>query len=99
VLDFGIYIASPGYRGHLQLLEGVQRRSTKAVFKMREEPYDERFKKLKSSILVYRRRRADIIMTYKLTSQKTLLPPINLSISRNIGTDRRGHSKKLFKLL
>ena len=48
VLDFGIYIASLGYRGAMLLLEGMQRRATK----MRDQPYDEHLKELKLSALV-----------------------------------------------
>jgi hypothetical protein len=48
VLDFGIYIASLGYRGAMLLLEGMQRRATK----MRDQPYDEHLKELKLSTLV-----------------------------------------------
>ena len=41
VLDIGRYITSPGHKGDVQLVEGVQRRATKAITKMREKPYDE----------------------------------------------------------
>ena len=53
VLDYGMCTASPGYRGDLQLLEGVQRRATKSVSKTRDKPYYEGLKELKLSTLVY----------------------------------------------
>ena len=77
LLDFGMCIASPGYRGDVQLLEGVQRRATTAVVKMRDILYDEHLKELKLSTLVYQQQ-ANMLMTYVPTSQET---PLYLSTS------------------
>ena len=70
VLDFRMCIASPRYRCDVELLEGVQKRATKAVSQMQDKLYDERLKELKLSTLVYQRKTADVLVTNKITSQK-----------------------------
>jgi hypothetical protein len=46
-------------------LESIQRRATKLIRGIRQLPYMERFESLNLPLLIYRRKRGDIIQTYK----------------------------------
>ena len=48
------------------LVEAVQRRATKAIPELKDIPYEDRLRRLKLPALVYRRRRGDMIQTYKI---------------------------------
>ena len=50
----------------MKSVESVQRRATKLIPELREQTYQERLKALKLPSLVYRRRRFDMIVMYKI---------------------------------
>ena len=68
------------YKKDIQLLEGVQRQTTKLVPELKDIEYRDRLKSLKLPSLVYRRLRGDLIEAFKLKNQMdgvstdTLLP-------------------------
>ena len=61
---------SPNKQKHIDLLEGVQRRATKAVPGLRNMSYDERLRELGLLRLEHRSIRGDMIETYKILSGK-----------------------------
>ena len=56
---------SPFLRKHVNLIEGVQRRSTRLVQKCRNMSYEERFHELELTTLVIRRHFCDTVQLYK----------------------------------
>ena len=70
LLEYCVQVWSPHKQKHIDLLEGVQRRATKAVPGLRNMTYDERLKELGLLKLEDRRIRGDMIETYKIISGK-----------------------------
>ena len=91
-LEFGMCVATPINKTDQMALESVQRRASKCVKGLRDKEYECRLQSLKLPTLTYRRRRGDMIMTYKLlkSDDKDLFQPAQLSRTR-------GHSAKLFR--
>ena len=53
---------------HVMALKNVQRRATKQIPGFKNMSYADRLQKLKLPTLAYRRKRGDMIETYKITS-------------------------------
>ena len=73
-------------------LEKIQRRATKMVKGLRNEPYQTRVEKLKLLLLEQRRIRGDLIEFFKITKQLTEVSWINEPKFLTCST--RGHDKK-----
>ena len=78
------------------LVEAVQRCATKAIPELKDIPYEDRLRRLKLPSLVYRRRRGDMIQTYKILKGIDRINP-DILFSRAESTITRGHSEKLLK--
>ena len=65
-LEYCNSIWSPYMVKDIKLMESVQRRATKIVPTLSLLPYEERLKLLDLPTLKYRRRRGDMIITYKM---------------------------------
>ena len=65
-LEYATVVWSPSAIGQQNKIEQVQRRATKMVPGLRDLPYERRLQELKLPTLAYRRRRADIIQTFKI---------------------------------
>ena len=94
-LEYGNVIWGPFYKGDIKAVERIQRRATKLVPQIRNLSYEERLKKLNLSSLTYRRRRGDMITTYKLVTGR-----INLNkeyFFKAPHSTMRGHKHKIFK--
>ena len=81
----------------IRQIEAVQRRATKLIPGFKEMSYEDRLKKLDLPTLHYRRKRGDMIETYKIVSgiyDNEVSPHLQRAPSDR-GT--RGHDKKLFK--
>ena len=70
LLEYCVQVWSPHKQKYIDLLEGVQRRATKAVPGLRNMSYDERLRELGLLRLEHRRIRGDMIETYKILSGK-----------------------------
>ena len=85
---------SPQYNKDANLLESIQHRATKMVPELRDLEYEDRLKALRLPSLTYRRRRGDLIETYKYchkiynVDSKKLIPPSTFEKTR-------GHEHKL----
>ncbi|KAK4293458.1 hypothetical protein Pmani_033846 [Petrolisthes manimaculis] len=66
VMDYGVQSWSPYLVKDIQALEKVQRRATKLVPELSHLPYEERCQRLGLQTLSDRRKRGDMIQTYKL---------------------------------
>ncbi|KAK3895087.1 hypothetical protein Pcinc_001182 [Petrolisthes cinctipes] len=66
VMDYGVQSWSPYLVKDIQALEKVQRHATKMVLELSHLPYEERCQRLGLQTLSDRRKRGDMIQTYKL---------------------------------
>ena len=86
----------PHYRGDQQLVEKVQKRATKMIKNLQHLPYDVRLRYLNLPSLLHRRRRGDMIMTFKIMTGRVRLNKSELFNLRENNVTR-GHRYKIFK--
>ena len=95
-VEYCMTVAQPVYKKDKEKIERVQRRATKLVKGMENKAYSERLEELKLPSLEYRRKRADVIQTYKIMNnidridRKKFFKPC-----KEVRT--RGHSKRVEK--
>ena len=95
-LEYGNAIWGPFYEGDIKKIEAIQRRTTKLIPEMTNKPYEQRLRELKLPSLVFRRRRGDMILMYKVMNglvridKDKLFKPAMVSCTR-------GHQKRVFK--
>ena len=94
-LETAIQVWSPSLVGSKNKIEQVQRRATKLVKELRKKPYEERLQELNLMSTETRRRRGDMIMTYKMLNHKVDVNPASLKLTKERRT--RGHCMKLEK--
>ncbi len=88
-------IWSPKLIKNIKMLESVQRRATKLVYVLKDKSYSDRLRALNLPSLEYRRKRGDMILTFKLLNGLMDTDISNLFQIRK--TNTRGHRQKLFK--
>lgn len=93
LLEHAVVVWSPYFQKDIDLLERVQRRFTKLTPALRGRPYSERLEVLKLPTLYDRRRRGDLIETYKILHGH-YSSDIDF-FQRNMNPQLRGHSLKL----
>ena len=71
-LEYANVVWNPYKMKHVMALENVQRRVTKQIPGFKNMNYEDRLQKLKLPTLVYRRKRGDMIETYKITLEPML---------------------------
>jgi len=96
-LEYCIQSWSPYLRKDIQCLEVVQRAITKLVPALRKLDYGQRLQKLGLTTLETRRRRADLIETFKIMTGKEKLSSEQFFYLSTIGYQTRGHSLKIAK--
>ena len=69
-LEYGNVIWGPHYKGDQEMVEKVQKRATKLISNIWHLPYVQRLKILKLPSLMHRRRRGDMLETYKIITNK-----------------------------
>ena len=102
-LEFASCTWSPHQRFNCDSIERVQRRATRILPQLRHLSYTERLQQLNLETLEYRRKRADLIETYRIiTNQHTLDTnchcthcPDKHMFKPTLSTTTRGHSKKI----
>ena len=96
ILEYGNVVWSPYLKKDIVAIENVQRRATKLLPGLASLPYDKRLKQLKLPSLMYRRRRGDMIETWKYLNKiySAESPWFELC---DTGNNTRGHSLKLKK--
>ncbi|KAK4316666.1 hypothetical protein Pmani_012192 [Petrolisthes manimaculis] len=95
VMDYGVQSWSPYLVKDIQALEKVQRRATKLIPELSHLPYEERCQRLGLQTLSDRRKRGDMIQTYKLLHVFDDVPYTRFF--RLNTNNLRGHSLKLAK--
>ena len=94
-LEYANCIWNPRLEGGKDCLERVQRRATKLIPHLKDKTYSERLEALKMPTLEYRRRRGDLIQTYKISQKIDRMEEGFLKLNNNRKT--RGNSQKLEK--
>ena len=69
-LENGNVVWGPYNKADMKVIEGVQRRATKLIPALKNNTYKERLSHLKLPSLAHRRRRGDMIYTYKIITGK-----------------------------
>ena len=101
VLEYGNVIWGPHYKMGMRSIESVQRRATKLIPELHDKSYEERLQQLSLPSLVYRRRRGDIIVMYKImkglvrVDLKELFNP--MEFTKTQGYQFRVHKGKAIK--
>ena len=102
-LEFASCVWSPQHKYNRDAIERVQRRATKCVPGLYNLSYSERLRELKLETLEFRRRRADMLETYRIMSGNHLISrqchcsecPNKQMLQTSANTQTRGHSLKL----
>jgi len=94
-LEYAVQLWNPHQIGHKNKLEQVQRRATKMVKEVKKLSYEQRLTKLNLMSTETRRKRGDMIMTFKILKDKVKIRKGTLDISTEKRT--RGNSLKLAK--
>ena len=91
-LEYGNIIWSPNLKKHSIALEKIQRRMTKLIPGLKDKSYQERMKILNLPSLKHRRRRGDLIETFKVLNGFVKVNNI-FSLSNSL---TRTNSKKIY---
>ena len=94
-LEYGNLIWGPHFKGDAVAVVKVQRRATKLVRTIKDLSYEERLRHLNLPSLKHRRRRGDMIFTYKVFSETVGLEKADLfTLSQS---SARGHNQRVIK--
>ena len=94
-LEYGNVIWGPHYKGNIKAIEKVQKRASKIVPSLKNLPYVRRQETLNLPSLVYRRKRGDMIMCFKMMSKQVNVDTETYFTMNNFKT--RGHEYKILK--
>ena len=95
-LEYSVQAWSPYLRKDIEVLEKVQRRATKMVYSIRKLPYHERLLRLGLTTLERRRRRGDLIETFKILTGREDVDPEQFFQRVEHSHNLRGHRHKLY---
>ena len=96
ILEFCGAVWNPHLVKQIKSIDSVQRRATKLVPDIKHLSHKDRLTALKLPTLEYRRKRGDMILTYKILKDHVDTNP-SLFFKRNDSSRTRGHELKLFK--
>lgn len=95
-IEYGSTIWSLMYQKDKRAIENVQRRATKRIPSLKDIPYGERLRKLGLPTLEYRRKRSDLIQTYKIINKIDSIDTRRM-FQKPTYTATRGNANKIFK--
>jgi ribonuclease P/MRP protein subunit RPP40 len=95
ILEYANLIWAPVLKRDIDLLEKVQQRATKIVHGLQNKQYEERLNILQLQTVVNRRKRGDLIWTFKLLKNIKVSCRIDGMFSLKDNDGLRGHSLKL----
>ena len=83
------------FKGDIRSIEKVQKRGTKLILSIRDLTYEYRLHELKLPSLCHRRKRGDMIYTYKILTGKLNMKQEDFLKMTHLST--RGNGMKIFK--
>ena len=95
-LEYGNTIWGPFFKEDMLRVERVQRRATKLINGLRDKTYGERLRTLELPSLSYRRRRGDMIWTYKVLNELVRVDASKFFMPGRLD-HTRGHTQRVFK--
>ena len=95
-LEYGAPLWNLGYLGDVRLLEGVQRKWTKAVDGLSDLPYSARLDRLQLFSFKGRLLRNDLVLVWKICHNKCAVGVNDLFTMNNLTSGTRGHPLKIF---
>ena len=93
-VDYENSIWFPVLKKDMRIIENTQRRATKLLPDLYNLSYEQRLEALNLPTLLYRRKRDDLILVFKILNGIDISPEQFFQFS---DTTTRGHSKKLYK--
>ena len=97
ILEYGNPVWCPMLRKDIDSIEKIQRNFTKRISGLNNLPYTDRLKALNLPSLEYRRKRGDMIETYKIIHGMYDSVTTKSLITRNINSITRSNTNKLYK--
>ena len=94
-VDYGNSIWFPVLKKDMRIIENTQRRATKLLPDFYHLSYEQRLEALNLPTLLYRRKRGDLILVFKILNGIDDISPEKFFQFSD--TTTRGHSKKLYK--
>ena len=94
-VDYGTSIWFPVLKKDMRIIENTQRRATKLLPDLYHLSYEQRLEALNLPTLLYRRKRGDLILVFKILNGIDDISPEKFFQFSD--TTTRGHSKKLYK--
>ena len=95
-LEYANVVCGPHYKGDQQKIEKIQKRATKMIENLHHLPYDVRLRFLNLPYLLHRRRRGDMIMTFKMMTGRVRIDKSKLFNLRE-NSITCGHRFKIVK--
>ena len=95
ILEYGNVVWAPTLKRDQQMIENIQRQTTKLVPELKDLEYGDRLRVLKLQSLYFRRARGDMIETYKYLHRIYKVDRMPQELDNNTVT--RGHNLKLKK--
>ena len=95
-LEYGNVIWGAHFNGDMEAIEKIQKRATKMIPNLKHLPYKKRLEHPSLPSLSYRRRRGDMILCYKIITNKVNINMDNFFMFNQRST--RGHEFKLRKV-
>ena len=96
IMEYGGSVWIPLYQKDRDRLEKVQQRSTRLVSEIRDMSYEERLRTLELPTLVFRKKRADVLQTFKIVNRLENIDEAKL-FQKFEYKQTRGHKHKLSK--
>jgi ribonucleases P/MRP protein subunit RPP40 len=96
-LEYCVQVWSPHLKKDVQLLERVQRKSTKLLRGLNKLSYQQRLQRLGLTMLEERRERGDLIEVYKISTGKENIESNQFFQLASKNRDLRGHTLKIFQ--
>ena len=94
-LEYVHALRDPFYQIDIKKIESIQRRATKLISQLKDKTYEERLRELGLPSLVYRRRRGDVILMFKMNVLVRM--DISVLFSPTILGHTRCHTQKVYK--
>ena len=95
-LEYGNAIWGPFYQKDIKKIESIQRKATKLIIHLKDKTCEERLRELGLPSLVYRRRRGDMILMFKIMNGLVRMD-ISVLFSPTRLRHKRGHTQKVYK--